>query len=66
MEGVRKDTEPALLSYILSLLGTLLLVPDNPEYGVLMIAKGVLNVVAEYTWYFPAVPIDFLPSMQGS
>ncbi|XP_071796501.1 VPS35 endosomal protein-sorting factor-like [Asterias amurensis] len=45
-----RSTEPFILSYLNSFLCTLLVVPDNPDYGVLYLVRGLLNVIQDYVW----------------
>ena len=39
-----------LVEYLPGLLSTVLIVPDNPEEGVLFIIKSSLNSINKYTW----------------
>ena len=39
-----------LREFMPSLLSTLLVVPDNPEEGVLFLIKAALNTVNKYEW----------------
>ena len=39
-----------LAEYLPGLLSTVLIVPDNPEEGVLFIIKSSLNSINKYTW----------------
>lgn len=48
IDGRKKSTEPYLLSYLSNFLSTLLVVPDNPEHGVLYLTRGLLNAVQRW------------------
>ena len=50
MDGKIRSTEPLLVDYIYNLLSTLIVVPDNPEFGTLYLLRGLLNVVQDYPW----------------
>uniref|UniRef100_A0A3Q2YTV6 VPS35 endosomal protein-sorting factor-like n=1 Tax=Hippocampus comes TaxID=109280 RepID=A0A3Q2YTV6_HIPCM len=50
VEGKLRSSESFLLDFINNFLATLLVVPDHPEYGVLYLVRGVLNMVQDYTW----------------
>ncbi|XP_038064522.1 VPS35 endosomal protein-sorting factor-like [Patiria miniata] len=50
IDNKSRSTEPFLLSYINNFLSTLLVVPDNPEHGVLYLVRGLLNVIQDYVW----------------
>ena len=39
-----------LKEYFPSFLSTLLVIPDNPEEGVLFLIKSVLNGINKYSW----------------
>lgn len=43
-------SETFLIPYIKSFLSTLLVVPDNPERGVLSLVRILLNVLREFDW----------------
>ncbi|XP_072043735.1 VPS35 endosomal protein-sorting factor-like isoform X2 [Amphiura filiformis] len=45
-----RSTEPLLHAYINNFLSTLLVVPDNPDQGVLYLIRGLVNVIEDYTW----------------
>ena len=38
------------MDYLPGLLSTLLVIPDNPEEGVLFLIKSVLNAINKYSW----------------
>lgn len=44
------DTEMYLKSYVRNFLSTLLVVPDNPERGVLTLTRLLLNTLQKYKW----------------
>ncbi|XP_014223082.1 UPF0505 protein C16orf62 homolog [Trichogramma pretiosum] len=48
IEGCKMNSEPYLYSYISNFLSTLLVIPDNPDNGVLYLIRGLLNVVQRY------------------
>ena len=48
-EGKNRSSEPVLLEYICNFLSTLLVVPDNPDSGVLYLLRGLLNILQNYT-----------------
>ncbi|XP_064600257.1 VPS35 endosomal protein-sorting factor-like [Liolophura sinensis] len=50
VDGKIKNTEPLMVDYILNFLSTLLVIPDNPEAGVLYLMRGLLNVLQNYQW----------------
>ncbi|XP_056017683.1 VPS35 endosomal protein-sorting factor-like [Ostrea edulis] len=50
MDGKTRSTEPVLVEYIYNFLSTLLIVPDNPDAGVLYLLRGLLNILQNYTW----------------
>ncbi|XP_046994763.1 VPS35 endosomal protein-sorting factor-like isoform X1 [Schistocerca americana] len=50
VDGKLKSSEAYLVSYLCHFLSTLLVVPDNPEQGVLYLARGLMNVLQHYTW----------------
>lgn len=50
VDGKQKSTEPYLISYVCQFLSTLLIVPDNPEQGVLYLTRALMNVVQHYPW----------------
>lgn len=50
VDGVLQSTENELVDVALNMLGTLLIVPDNPEQGVLTMFRGLLNAAMEYKW----------------
>lgn len=43
-------TETFLIPYVKNFLSTLLVVPDNPERGVLSLVRILLNVLREFVW----------------
>lgn len=45
-----KNSESFIISYLKNLLSTLLVVPDNPEKGVLYLTRGLLNILQQYKW----------------
>ncbi|XP_062589752.1 VPS35 endosomal protein-sorting factor-like [Saccostrea cucullata] len=50
VEGKTRSTEPLLVEHIYNFLSTLLIVPDNPDAGVLYLLRGLLNIIQNYTW----------------
>ncbi|XP_068081598.1 VPS35 endosomal protein-sorting factor-like isoform X2 [Anabrus simplex] len=50
VDGKQKSSEPYLVSFVCHLLSTLLVVPDNPEQGVLYLTRGLMNVLQHYSW----------------
>jgi len=50
LDGKHKSTDTILRAYVANFLSTLLVVPDNPEQGVLYLVRGLLNVLHDYTW----------------
>ncbi|KAK7873878.1 hypothetical protein R5R35_005739 [Gryllus longicercus] len=50
VDGKQKSTEPYLVSYVSQFLSTLLVVPDNPEQGVLYLTRALINVLQQYPW----------------
>ncbi|XP_048575354.1 VPS35 endosomal protein-sorting factor-like isoform X2 [Nematostella vectensis] len=45
-----KASEPYLINFLNNFLSTLLVVPDNPETGVLYLVRGLLDVVTDFSW----------------
>ncbi|XP_074035447.1 VPS35 endosomal protein-sorting factor-like isoform X3 [Leptinotarsa decemlineata] len=54
------NSEIFLASYIKQFLSTLLVVPDNPERGVLSLMRGLLNVMRELDWSRPNCTLGML------
>lgn len=50
VEGKLRSSESYLLDFICNFIGTLLVVPDHPEHGVLYLVRGLLNMVQDYVW----------------
>ncbi|KAJ8925622.1 hypothetical protein NQ315_009466 [Exocentrus adspersus] len=50
LEDAPAKAEAFLISYIKTFLSTLLVVPDNPEKGVLSLTRILLNVLREFEW----------------
>lgn len=50
LEDETAKSETFLLSYLKQFLSTLLVVPDNPEVGVLSLLRTLLNVVRRLDW----------------
>uniref|UniRef100_T1JKK3 VPS35 endosomal protein-sorting factor-like n=1 Tax=Strigamia maritima TaxID=126957 RepID=T1JKK3_STRMM len=50
IDGKHRSIDPFLKSYVCNFLSTLLVVPDNPEHGVLYLLRGLLNVLHDYVW----------------
>ncbi|XP_053715371.1 VPS35 endosomal protein-sorting factor-like [Synchiropus splendidus] len=50
VEGKLRSSESYLLDFISNFIGTLLVVPDHPEHGVLYLVRGLLNMVQDYVW----------------
>ncbi|XP_066291616.1 VPS35 endosomal protein-sorting factor-like isoform X2 [Branchiostoma lanceolatum] len=50
VDGKVRSTEPLLAEYINNFVSNLLVVPDNPDQGVLYLIRGLLNVLQNYTW----------------
>lgn len=48
------DTELFLLPFVRQFLSTLLIVPDNPERGVLSLTRMLLNVLRGFEWNKPS------------
>lgn len=44
------ETESFLVSFVRQFLSALLVVPDNPERGVLSLARMLLNVLRSFEW----------------
>lgn len=44
------DTETYLKTYVRNFLSFLLVVPDNPERGVLNLTRTLLNILQKYKW----------------
>lgn len=42
--------EHYLLSFIKKFLSTILVVPDNPDFGVLSLLRSLLNILRQYDW----------------
>lgn len=50
-----------LNEYITNLLSTLILIPDNPEQGVLYLLNGILNVIQKhYQWENIEIKVNLL------
>lgn len=45
-----RSSEPYLVAYLCSFLGTLLVVPDSPDRGVLYLPRKLLRCVERYDW----------------
>lgn len=54
------DTETFLISFVRQLLSTLLVVPDNPERGVLSLVRGLLNVLRTVEWNRAKCTLGFI------
>ncbi|XP_022318792.1 VPS35 endosomal protein-sorting factor-like [Crassostrea virginica] len=50
VDGKMRSSEPMLVELTYNFLSTLLIVPDNPEVGVLYLLRGLLNILQNYTW----------------
>lgn len=50
LEDASAKSELFLESYIKKLLSTLLVVPDNPDRGVVGLLKSLLNVIRQLEW----------------
>ncbi|KAJ8038159.1 UPF0505 protein C16orf62-like [Holothuria leucospilota] len=50
IDNKTRSSEPFLMSFLNQFLATLLVVPDNPEQGVLYLLRGLLNVLQDYVW----------------
>lgn len=48
VDGTSKSSEPFLVSYLSSLLSTLICVPDSPDQGVLYLVRLMLDVLKDY------------------
>ena len=60
-----------LKDYLPSFLSTLLVIPDNPEEGVLFLIKSVLNGINKYSWdkhqgYKPLAILDGVKLLASS
>jgi hypothetical protein len=53
--------EKFLYEYITNLLSTLILIPDNPEQGVLYLLNGITNVIQKhYQWENVEIKVNLL------
>ncbi|KAL3877496.1 hypothetical protein ACJMK2_035196 [Sinanodonta woodiana] len=50
LDGKSRSAEPFLIDYLYNFISTLLVVPDNPDTGVLYLLRGLLNILQNYTW----------------
>ncbi|KAK3583633.1 hypothetical protein CHS0354_039460 [Potamilus streckersoni] len=50
LDGKTRSAEPILMEYIYNFISTLLVVPDNPDTGILYLLRGLLNILQNYTW----------------
>lgn len=50
IDNKHRSSEIFLIPYIKNFLSTLLIVPDNPENGVLYLTRGLLNILKNYAW----------------
>lgn len=50
IDNKTRSSEPFLIGFLNQFLATLLLVPDNPDQGVLYLLRGLLNVLQDYMW----------------
>ncbi|KAG5897769.1 hypothetical protein JTB14_019988 [Gonioctena quinquepunctata] len=50
LQDVSSKSETFLVPYIRKFLSTLLIVPDNPERGVLSLTRALLNVMRDLDW----------------
>ncbi|VEN48574.1 unnamed protein product [Callosobruchus maculatus] len=50
LQDTTVKSETFLSSFIREFLSTLVVVPDNPERGVLILLKGLLNVIRDMDW----------------
>ncbi|KAJ8318573.1 hypothetical protein KUTeg_003664 [Tegillarca granosa] len=50
LEGKTRSSEPLLTEYLYNFISTLLVVPDNPDSGVLYLLRGLLNILQNYNW----------------
>ncbi|XP_029646027.1 VPS35 endosomal protein sorting factor-like [Octopus sinensis] len=48
IDNVVRQTEPLLVEFLSNFISTLLVVPDNPDAGVMYVLKGLLNVLKGY------------------
>ncbi|KAF6031522.1 C16orf62 [Bugula neritina] len=48
VDGKAKSSEGFVVQYIQNFLSSLVIVPDNPDQGVLILFKGLLNVIRGY------------------
>ncbi|XP_065898372.1 VPS35 endosomal protein-sorting factor-like [Dysidea avara] len=46
----RQSTEPFMSTFISNFLSALLVVPDNPDQGVLYLLRGLLKAILDYPW----------------
>lgn len=50
IDSKMRSSEQYFVEYINNLMSTLLIVPDNPEQGVVYLLYGLLNVLQDYIW----------------
>lgn len=48
LDNTVRQTEPLVMEFLYSFISTLLIVPDNPDSGVLYLLKGLLNMLENY------------------
>lgn len=58
-----RSSEPYLVAYLCAFLGTLLVVPDSPERGVLYLPRKLLRCVERYDWRPPAASGVIAPAV---
>ena len=46
----RQSTETFITTFCQNFLSTLLVVPDNPDLGVVYLLSGLLNALRKYSW----------------
>ena len=50
IDNKRQSSEPLLSVFVRNFLATLLVVPDNPDLGVVYLFGGLLNALKKYRW----------------
>ena len=50
IDNKRQTSEPLLSVFVRNFLATLLVVPDNPDLGVVYLFGGLLNALKKYHW----------------
>jgi len=50
IDGKMRSTEQPMTDFLNSFVGSLLIIPDSPDQGVLYFVRGFLNVINSYQW----------------